>query len=81
MADSGFAGTPLAVPWRHRATESDEDARYWRSERTCPYSSFFASDTVGRESDAASQREFIEMDSRNLSETAFLCVAGGIRRV
>jgi hypothetical protein len=33
-----------------------------------------------RESDAASERKFIEMDSRNISKNAFLCLAGRLWR-
>jgi REP element-mobilizing transposase RayT len=34
-----------------------------------------------RKSDAASERKFIQMDSRSISDDAFLCLAGRLRRI
>jgi hypothetical protein len=64
----GFTRTPLAISWRHRKTKSHEDARYWRSRRSHPHSALITGNIIGYQSNAASERKFIQMDSRNISE-------------
>src|SRR6266513_3465005 len=72
--ESGF-GHILAAS----QTKSDEGAGNWRSQRSRPHSALFASDIIRRESDAVSKRKFIQMDSRNVPENAFVCLAGRLR--
>jgi hypothetical protein len=46
-----------------------------------PRSALSASDNIRCQSDAASERKLIQMDSGNISENAFFCLAGGLWRI
>jgi hypothetical protein len=61
--------------------KSDEGARYWRSRRSRSYLALIAGNIIHCQSSAASERKFIQMDSRNISEDAFFCLAGRLRRI
>jgi hypothetical protein len=76
-----LTGTPLAISWRHREAQSDQGARYQRSRRSRSYPALIAGNTIRCQSNAASERKFIQMDSRNISDDAFLCLAGRLRRI
>jgi hypothetical protein len=81
LAHPGFTGTPLAISWRHREAKSDEDACYWRSRRSRSHLALIAGNVIRCQSSTASERKFIQMDSRNISKDAFLCLPGRLRRI
>src|SRR6266487_1834792 len=79
LPHSGFTRTALTISWRHRKTKSDEGARHWRSRGSRSRSALITGNIIHCQSNAASERKFIQMDSRNISENAFLCLAGRLR--
>jgi hypothetical protein len=81
LAHPGFTGTPLAISWRHREAKSDEDARHRRCRGSRSHLAVIAGNIIRCQSSVASERKFIQMDSRNISEDVFLCLAGRLRRI